>query len=221
MKKLILYTLALCCLPAQARALRPQTSGAQWQQQEAQKPPAAAPAAALPPAPAPTVRIEPAKLISDELFKREMKDVSGRSFYLADYRGRVFVVNLWASWCGPCRLEIPGLNRVYEHYRTRGVEFVGLTGENPAADAKKVAAFMRELKMSYKVGWLDLETARELMGGRYVLPQTFVVGADGRVVLHLRGYNERVPEMIRAGLDRALASAPSAAAPPPAPAAGP
>lgn len=200
MKRVLLYALVLCCLSSPAPA---------------QGPPAGPNEAPRPAAPA--VKVEPAKVITDELFGRELKDILGRSFSLSDYRGRVFVVNLWATWCAPCRLEMPGLNKLYGEYGARGVEFVGLTSEDPAADAETVCRFAAEFGVKYKLGWLDAETARELTGGRYVLPQTFVVGADGRVVLHIRGYNPAVPEMVRAGVERALtpADGPKPAAPPP------
>jgi hypothetical protein len=58
--------------------------------------------------------------------------------------------------------------------------------------------------MKYRLAWLDYQTATALMGTRSVIPQTFVVGSDGRVVLHVRGYNQRVPEMVRAAVGSAL-----------------
>ncbi|HEX8723557.1 MAG TPA: TlpA disulfide reductase family protein [Pyrinomonadaceae bacterium] len=172
-------------------------------------------------APAPAVTLEPAKAVDEKLFAREQREIGGKVFRLSEYRGRVFVVNVWATWCGPCWLEIPGFNKVYEDYSPRGVEFVGLTMNDPTNDADKVLSAARELKMKYRLAWLDYPTAEALMGTRKVIPQTFVVGADGRVVLHVRGYNPRVPEMIRAAVSGALARRPGAAAPTPPPAAAP
>lgn len=217
MKKLVLYTLALCCVAGHARAQAPQPVPAKVTPGQAAGEPRPAASSA-----APKVRLEPAKVISDELFARGLKDVDGRDFRLSEYRGRVFVINVWATWCGPCRLEIPGLNRAHRDFAARGVEFIGLSTEDPARDARRVRDFAREFEMGYRLGWLDAGTAPALMGDRVVLPQTFVVGADGRVVLHIRGYNERVPEMVRAGIERALetpaAAGQPAAAKPAAPA---
>jgi thiol-disulfide isomerase/thioredoxin len=210
MKRLLLFTFALCCLapPARAQATAPTPSTS------AQPPKVTVTAQPS----APVVKLEPAKVIDDKLFAREQREIGGRVFRLSDYRGRVFVINIWATWCGPCWLEIPGFNKLYEDYRARGVEFLGLTNNDPTNDAGKVESAARELKMKYRLAWLDYETAVALMGTRNVIPQTFVVGADGRVLLHIRGYNPRVPEMVRSAVWQALnppAGAPAPTAPRP------
>ncbi|HEX7313232.1 MAG TPA: TlpA disulfide reductase family protein [Pyrinomonadaceae bacterium] len=190
-------------------------------------PRARAQTAAPVPAVKPSVTVEAPKSLPEEVTGRELRDLSGRAFRLKELSGRVYVVNLWATWCGPCRLEIPGFNKIYEDYRERGVEFVGLTAEDPEEDAETVREFINELRMSYRVGWIDKETVLRLTNWNasspprtsFTIPQTFVVGADGHVVLRVRGYNPRVPEMIRAGVRKALEASP--APPPPADAARP
>jgi thiol-disulfide isomerase/thioredoxin len=206
MKKLVLvlHALALCCFAAHARAQTAATPAAQK------------------PAPAAAVTAAAPKFMPDEIAGRELTDLDGRPFRFSDFGGRVYVVNLWATWCGPCRMEIPGLNKVYEDYAARGVEFVGLTLEDPESDGDKVRGFARELRMRYRLGWLDRETALAMASlgpprtpprpGRFSIPQTFVVAADGQIVLHVRGYNARVPDMVRAGVERALGLAPNAPA---------
>ncbi|HEX8501413.1 MAG TPA: TlpA disulfide reductase family protein [Pyrinomonadaceae bacterium] len=203
MKKLVLLlTLALSAAPPPARA------------QTTQPPTAAAPPAGA------AVRVEAPKFVPEAIAALSLRDLEGRDFRLADLRGRVYVLNLWATWCGPCRAEIPGFNKVFEDYAARGVEFVGLTVEDPEQDAERVRDFAREVGVKYRLGWLGKETAREMTSwgstrtGRFVIPQTFVVAADGRIVLHVRGYNPRVPEMIREGVERALKAAPAAGAAP-------
>jgi thiol-disulfide isomerase/thioredoxin len=169
--------------------------------------------------------VEAAKALPDEVVGRELRDLSGKAFRLSDFRGRVYVVNLWASWCGPCRLEVPGFKKIYEDYRARGVEFVGLTAEDPSERGEEVREFIQETGMSYRVGWIDRATVLTLANwnmtstrpGAFSIPQTFVVAADGHVVLRVRGYNPRVHEMIRAGVRQALELAPRPA-PRPAPA---
>jgi len=195
-----LFALALCCLAPHALARQSATTP----QTPAPKPASVQPAPAPAQTPAPTVKIEPARAVGEKLFAREQREIGGRVFRLSEYRGRVFVINIWATWCPPCWQEIPGFNRIYEDYKARGVEFVGLTNNDPTNDFDKVQAAARELKMKYRLAWLDYETATELMGTRHVIPQTFVVGADGRILLHIRGYNPRVPEMVRSALWQAL-----------------
>ena len=206
MRKLLLFALAFCSASAHALAQTPTTPAPQ---------PAAPPKVTVTAQPAPAVKVEPAQFVSDEIFKRELKDLDGAGFSLADYRGRVFVINFWATWCGPCRLEIPELNKAREEYAARGVEFVGLTTENPQYDAERVREFAREFKMGYKLGWADPETAGALKTGTPI-PQTLVVAADGRVVVRFRGYSDKiVPRLLRDGIEKAL-GLPPAAAPEPA-----
>lgn len=176
-----------------------------------------APAAA---APAVKVEADAPKFLPEEVTGRELRDLAGRAFRLSDFRGRVYVVNLWATWCGPCRMEMPGLNRVYEDYRARGVEFVGLTAQDPEEESEKVGDLVEEMRVTYRIGWIDKETVLKLASwnapqpprpGQFAIPQTFVVAADGQVVLRVRGYNPRVPEMIRAGVRKALELSPAPA----------
>jgi len=212
MRKLLLFALAFCSASAHALAQSPSATPA----------PGAAPKVTVTAQTAPPVKVEPAQFVPDEIFKRELKDLDGAGFSLSDYRGRVFVLNFWATWCGPCRLEIPELNKAREEYAARGVEFVGLTTESPLHDAERVREFAREFKMGYKVGWTDAETWGALRVGTPI-PQTLVVAADGRVVVRFRGYSPQiVPRMLRDGIEKALAlpaAAPASAAPE-APAAG-
>ncbi|MFL6282004.1 MAG: TlpA family protein disulfide reductase [Pyrinomonadaceae bacterium] len=195
MKKLILI-IALCCLPAAAARTRKQQHPAP-QQESANSTPT--------PSPTPrSTRPKPLEVIPEEVFDRELKDLDGRSFYLSNYRGRVFVINVWATWCIPCRRMIPELNRIYNDYRERGVEFVVLTTEKPEEDAKAVRQVTAELEMKYKLGWLDSETAERLLSGRPSIPQTFVVAADGRVVTLFLGYSNNLPPQIRKSIKEAL-----------------
>jgi thiol-disulfide isomerase/thioredoxin len=216
MKRVPLLTLLLLlCLSSPAAAQTPTPAPA----------PAPAPAARAEVTGNPGVQVAPPKFLPEEVTGRELRDLAGRPFRLSDFRGRVYVINVWATWCGPCRMEIPGLNKVYEEYRARGVEFVGLTTENPEEDAERVREFVGEFGMTYRVAWGDRETLLGLFawnapqpprpGRSTAIPQTFVVAADGHVVLRVRGYNPRVPEMIRAGVRQALdLSKPPAARPP-------
>ncbi|HVF67855.1 MAG TPA: TlpA disulfide reductase family protein [Pyrinomonadaceae bacterium] len=195
MKKL-LVALALCLLPAAARAQGPQQQPAP-QNEPAKTTPWRAPQNA-------SARPKPLEVIPEEVFDSELKDLDARSFFLSNYRGQVFVINLWATWCGPCRMMIPELNRIYKDYRGRGVEFVGLTAGDSEADAQAVRQAAAVLEVKYKLGWVDAETAKRLMYGRPSIPQTFVVAPDGHVVTHVLGYSNRIPAVVRKSIEEAL-----------------
>src|SRR5262245_61214661 len=70
--------------------------------------------------------------LSDKLLERKIRPIEGDSFRLSDFHGKVLVINLWASWCGPCRREVPEYESVRKEYVDREVEFIGLTPEDPA-----------------------------------------------------------------------------------------
>lgn len=135
-------------------------------------------------------RLPPAKLLSlpETLRAREISKMDGGSFRFADFPGKVVVINLWASWCIPCRREIPEYEKVRKAYAGRNVEFIGLTTEDPRTSSDRVSRFLRSVSFGFRLGWADRETARTLMNGRGAIPQTLVVDADGRIVNHWAGY---------------------------------
>lgn len=141
---------------------------------------APAPAPAAPPALAdlpPAVSVAP------------LKDVNGSSFKLADFFGKVMVVNLWATWCGPCRREIPELVKLHKEFQSRGVEMIGLSTENPDASAEKVRKFIQDFQIDYRIGWAPVEVGAPLMQGRQAIPQTFVISRDGWILKHFVGFS--------------------------------
>src|SRR6266576_3819236 len=73
----------------------------------------------------------------------KLKTVGGGTISLADYSGKVVLINLWATWCGPCRMETPELVKLHREFHSRGVEVVGLSTENPDSSAEIVRDFVR------------------------------------------------------------------------------
>jgi thiol-disulfide isomerase/thioredoxin len=133
----------------------------------------------------------------------EIQAVDGAKFRLSDYKDKVVVLDLWATWCGPCRLEVPHLVELQKEYGGKGVEVIGLTTEDPEADELKVRDFAREFKINYKLGWSPREVSLALMNGNTSIPQTFVIAPGGRIVTKFRGFSDRIPDMIRAAIDKA------------------
>lgn len=137
----------------------------------------------------------------------ELRAVSGAPIRLSNYAGKVLIVNLWATWCGPCRMEIPELVKFDKEYRSKGLEVVGLSTENPEASADGVRRFVQEFNMDYRVGWATPEIAVTLMQGRDAIPQSFVIGRDGRVLKRFVGFNGTVtPVQLRQVIEEALKS---------------
>lgn len=135
----------------------------------------------------------------------ELKSMNGQYIKLSDYAGKVLVVNLWATWCGPCRMEIPELVKFHKEYRAKGLEVVGLSTENPVASAEGVRRFAQEFKMDYPVGWATHEVAITLMQGRDAIPQSFVISRDGRILKRFVGFNAAAtPQQLRDAIEEAL-----------------
>jgi thiol-disulfide isomerase/thioredoxin len=118
-----------------------------------------------------------------------LKDANGASFKLADFFGKVVVVNFWATWCGPCRREIPELVKLHKEFQSRGVEMIGLTTEDPAASAEKVRKFIQDFQIDYRIGWAPDQVAAPLMQGRTAIPQIFVISPDARILKRFVGFS--------------------------------
>src|SRR6266851_5485085 len=145
----------------------------------------------LNPEPEPQPAIAPSELLflSESLRERQIKALDSGSFRFADFHGKVVVINLWASWCGPCRREVPEYEKVRKAYAGRDVEFIGLTTEDPRTSSDRVNKFLRDISFGFRLGWADRETARALMNGKNSIPQTLVIDADGHIVNHWSGYS--------------------------------
>jgi cytochrome c biogenesis protein CcmG, thiol:disulfide interchange protein DsbE len=106
-----------------------------------------------------------------------LADLAGSRWQLSDRRGKVVLVNFWATWCPPCRAETPGLVRLYRDYRPRGVEMVSISMDDDPRQV--VPAFLREYKVPYIV--LVPDSSFELANEVESLPTTLLIDRKGRV----------------------------------------
>jgi len=127
--------------------------------------------------------------LPETLLSRELKAIDNKSFRLADFDGKVMVVNIWATWCGPCRREVPDYEKVRKEFAGQEVEFIALTTEDPVADRKLVEKFVRDFNFGFRIAFADPATARTLMNGRNSIPQTLVIDKHGQIIGHWRGYS--------------------------------
>jgi len=126
---------------------------------------------------------------------------------LSDYSGKVMLVNLWATWCGPCRNEIPELVKLHKEFASRGFEIVGLSTENPTNSEASVKSFVENFNMDYQVGWAppEVSIAFMQMTQRDAIPQSFIISRDGRVLKQFVGFNPiGTPPQIRQAIEDAL-----------------
>jgi len=121
-------------------------------------------------------------------------------------RDRVVLLNFWATWCAPCRREIPELVAIQREMRNKGVEVIGLTLEDPAVDRARVESFTRQFSINYRVGFLPEETFRlfNVKDPRGPIPQTFIFDRQGRLIDHLKGFRRDFRQWAEGALQYAL-----------------
>jgi peroxiredoxin len=108
-----------------------------------------------------------------------LKDMHGHDVKLSDFKGKVVLIDFWATWCRPCRYEIPGFVELQDKYRDKGLEILGVS-INDAPE--ELPPFAREFKMNYKVlVGLDRQDLFEAFGPLMGVPTTVVIGRDGRI----------------------------------------
>jgi thiol-disulfide isomerase/thioredoxin len=127
-----------------------------------------------------------------------LTDLSGRKLNLSDYKGKVVLLDFWATWCGPCQIEIPWFVELQNRYGSQGLAIIGISmddGMEPVVD------FYRRYKMNYPVALGDAQL-EELYGGILGLPTTFLIGRDGRIYAKHEGatgprvFEEEIKELL-------------------------
>lgn len=122
----------------------------------------------------------PAKAKMD-IFNVALPDLDNKPRKLSEWRGKILVVNFWATWCGPCRDEMPEFMQLQHQYRDKGVQFVGIAVDNPqaAADFVKKMAINYPILQAEELGLEMMPLAGNNFGG---LPFTFIANRDGKIV---------------------------------------
>jgi peroxiredoxin len=113
-------------------------------------------------------------------FNFTLKDTSGKEVRLADYKGKVLLLDFWATWCGPCKVEIPAFMDLYTRYKSQGLEVVGVVLLDKFENAKP---FARDMKMNYPVlnGDEQQDAIDDAYGPLFGLPMSFIISRDGRI----------------------------------------
>ena len=108
-----------------------------------------------------------------------LKDLGGKDVKLSSYKGQVILLNFWATWCGPCKIEIPWFNEFQQKYKDKGFVVLGISADDTVEQLKP---FVAEYKMSYPVlVGKGREDVQEALGPVWGLPTTLLISRDGKV----------------------------------------
>lgn len=122
--------------------------------------------------------------IGGYLREATLYELSGGTKKLSEYRGKPLIINVWASWCGPCREEMSALNRLARRYNGKQFNVIGVSTDD---DTKAAAEFVKQSKLSF-TNYLDSrEFFMEGMLGAETIPLTVLVSADGQVLEKVHG----------------------------------
>jgi len=134
----------------------------------------------------------------------EIKDLEGNTFKIEDKKGKVVLINLWATWCGPCRAEMPEFVALQEKYRDKGFEIVGLDTDDESVE--EIKAFAEKMKLNYQLGYADGKILSEFIKITRLsgIPQTMIVNREGKMVLVIGGGGIRAVNNIKEMVEKTV-----------------
>jgi peroxiredoxin len=115
-----------------------------------------------------------------------LKDIDGKDVALSAYKGKVILLDFWATWCAACKIEIPGFVELYKKYQSRGFVILGVSVDDPVPALK---AFAKQFKMNYPVlPGADRDDIKDAFGPLYGFPTSFIISRDGRICTQHTGF---------------------------------
>lgn len=108
-----------------------------------------------------------------------LQSLDGKTVRLSDFRGKPVVLNFWATWCGPCKIEMPWFVDLQKQYGPSGVQFLGVAMDD--ASPKDIAEFAASMKVNYPI-LIGKESVGDDYGGVQFLPETFYIDRNGKVI---------------------------------------
>lgn len=130
----------------------------------------------------------------------ELTDAHGRKVKLSDYKGKVVLLNFWATWCGPCKLEIPWFVDFEKRFKDQGFAVLGVSMDEDGWDVVK--PYIEAKQVNYRV-MVGTDTVAQMYGGVEALPTTFMIDREGKIAsTHIglvmkRDYEDEIAELLR------------------------
>ncbi len=132
-----------------------------------------------------------------------LRTVEGKKVSLSDYRGKAVLINFWATWCAPCKIEMPWLVSLRKQYAAQGFEILGVSEDDADTPRTKLAKFGQEEGLNYPLLVGDDAVSRKY-GGVEFLPTSYFVGRDGKIVAETAGLVSK--DEVEASIKKALAT---------------
>ncbi|HTW58943.1 MAG TPA: TlpA disulfide reductase family protein [Terriglobales bacterium] len=135
-----------------------------------------------------------------------LQSLDGKNMSLSDLRGKAVLLNFWATWCGPCKIEMPWFVELQNEYGSQGLQIVGVAMDDSSKE--DIAKFAKDMGVNYPV-LIGKEAVGDEYGGVPALPESFFIGRDGKIVdkiIGLRGKSE-IEDAIKKALDTQPAAA--------------
>lgn len=143
--------------------------------------------------------------LPEAIANAEIKMIDGTSFKMSDKKGKVVLLNLWATWCGPCREEMPTLVALHEKYKDKGFEVIGLDTDE-SETVEMIQDFSKEMKLNYPLGFADgnLFTQFVKISGLNGIPQSILVNRDGKMTGVFTGGGEKVLTKMKETIEKTV-----------------
>src|SRR4030088_1291870 len=141
-----------------------------------------------------------------------LESLDGKSVRLSDLRGKAVLLNFWATWCGPCKIEMPWFVELQNQYGAQGLQIIGVAMDD--ASKEDIAKFAKDMGVNYPI-LIGKEAVGDAYGGVPALPESFFIGRDGKLVdniIGLKGKGE-IEDAVKKALDTQPSSTQTAAVP--------
>ena len=156
----------------------------------------------------------PASVLGQEVMAPQftLRDVNGRTVRLSDYRGKVVLINFWATWCPPCRVEVPDLVKFQKEHGKQGLQIIGIT--YPPERRARVRKFARSQKVNYPIV-LGTREIKARFSSDETLPLTVVINRDGKVseiisgILFREEFDEKIKPLLMRNMEGEIRNAKS------------
>ncbi len=129
-----------------------------------------------------------------------LKDIQGKDVRLSEYRGKIVLLEFWATWCPPCRVSVPDLVGIQEKYRNKEFVILGISIDEGGDITAKLNEFIKEYKINYAIliGDENVSNAYNVRG----IPVTFLIDREGKIANYYNGYNENFAKLISREIDK-------------------